>query len=120
MPSGAPVSPSAIARVFVEWIVGKKHSLPAKGVAASAPSSAATSKPVSNACADIRLVDLRRDAHAEVDSHGGMRQCAYGNVIHARLRIFADVVEHNAARSFNRNLPTAFAHDAHCLLHLRR
>src|SRR5271165_6455658 len=120
MPSPAPPSASAMACVFVEWMVGKKRSLPAKRVPSSAPSSPATSNPDSNACVAMRLVNLRGDAHTQIDRGSGVRKSANRNVIHAGKRVLPDIVEHDPTRGLNRNLLALIADDAYGLLHLGR
>src|SRR5277367_272013 len=109
-----------MACVFVEWMVGKKRSLPAKRVPSSALSSPATSNPDSKTCVAMRLVNLRGDAHAQIDCGGGVRKRANRNVIHAGERILPDVVEHDPTRGLNRNLLALVANDAYGLLHLGR
>ena len=89
---------------------GKKWRLPAKREPARARSRAGRSKGSSIGWfgADTALVDLRGDAHGEVDGGGGVSESADGNIVGAGEGVFADVLDRDAAGGFDGNFETSF------------
>src|ERR1700728_1996251 len=110
-----------MACVLVEWMEGKKWRLPAKREPARATSRTGRSKGSSIHvlfAADTALVDLRGDAHREVDSGSGMGERADRNVVRTREGVFADVLEGDAAGGFDGDLEAALADELDGFFHV--
>src|ERR1700728_1165560 len=97
-----------MASVFVESMVGKWRTLPAKGVPASSRRSASSSKASAiNGMVGDMISTFRHNAHAEVDGGGGVGQRAGGDEVNASFSVFADCVQLNTAGGLNRYLEVA-------------